>query len=133
MNGTKLAFGAVAVACAASLVASRSGSRSAVKWNLDSEYDHVSHIRKWFEETDFPKDEIEWWGIDDVYPDQKYLNESIVLDYERIFRRGKPVRAIYVEEDGRLRDGHHRLIAARRVGIDEIPVVVLVYDPYAWE
>ena len=130
-DGTFAAIGVVAALCVARATARRLGSRSVVEWNLDRKFGYGEHASMWFDDHEVPREKIEWWGIDGVYPDQDYLNMSKVVEYAQAFRDGDPVPAIFIENDGRVRDGHHRLEAAVRVGVTEIPVVVLDYDSCA--
>lgn len=39
---------------------------------------------------------------------------------------------IVVDDDGYLGDGHHRVVAARRLGIERLPVETHFISPFAW-
>lgn len=42
------------------------------------------------------------------------------------------IDGVYVGDDGRLRDGHHRVTAARRLGIDTIPLETAAQAQERW-
>ena len=109
---------------------SKGGHRAV--WALTPEaVEHARFTHQHFgtSEDEVLRDEVEWWGTGDFEETQEYLNEAQVQEYVQQLREGKPVRPLLADDTGRLYDGNHRLAAAKRLGLAEVPVLVADYAP----
>jgi len=130
MDGRHAAIGAVVVlAVAGRVLRSRRGSGAGQpSWTVDGEFDARRHCDRFFDMDSFElREQVEWWDADELYGDQDYLDERAVERYMARIRRGERVIPVFVEEDGRIKDGHHRWEAAKRLGLERVPVYVLDY------
>jgi DNA modification methylase len=74
-----------------------------------------------------PSDKIEKWSIDKVFP---YANNSRTHSEEQVSQIAASMKEwgwtnpVLVDESGQIIAGHGRILAARKLGITEVPVVI---------
>ena len=74
-----------------------------------------------------PADTVEKWSIDKVFP---YVNNSRTHSEEQVSQIAASMKEwgwtnpVLVDESGQIIAGHGRVLAARKLGITEVPVVI---------
>jgi len=66
--------------------------------------------------------------INHLYPIEGYIEELIPKIKNSVINNGYWMKAIKIESNNRILDGHHRFEIAKRLGLKRIPIVIFDYN-----